>query len=280
VALYWYLIRRPANREKYGILKGRGLDLALMKRLWRFGGPNGLQFLLEGAGFTLIVMCMGQLDNSFLVATTVAFQINLLAFVPMFGVGIAVSTLVGQQLTSGRSDLAARATWTAIWLGLAYTIVFGVAYIAVPDWFLLGHAVGVPEAEFTEVRLLVAVLLRFVAAYCIFDCLQIMLSCALKGAGDTWFILLTSAVVSLLGVVVGQTGAFLGGELYWWWCVVTGWIVTLCVIYAVRFLQGKWKQMRVIEADGADRVEVDSAFADSPAVEPLVAAEQAADFAA
>jgi MATE family multidrug resistance protein len=249
VAVYWWLIRRPKNRERYGIVAGRRLDLNLMRRLWRFGGPSGLQFLLEGAGFTLIVMFMGQLDKNSLVATTMAFQINMLAFVPLIGVGIAVSTLVGQQLTGGSAHLAARATWTAFWIGLAYTCVFGVAYVALPDVFLIGNAVGSDAAQFAEIRGLVAVLLRFVAAYCIFDAIQIVFSCAIKGAGDTRFVLATTAVVSLLGVTIGQIGARLGGGLYWWWLVVTGWIMVLGVVYLARFLQGKWRSMRVIETD-------------------------------
>jgi MATE family multidrug resistance protein len=56
-------------------------------------------------------------------------------------------------------------------------------------------------------------------------------------------------VVSLLGVTIGQIGARLGGGLYWWWLVVTGWIMVLGVVYLARFLQGKWRSMRVIETD-------------------------------
>lgn len=249
VAAYGWLIRRPQNRVTYGVTGAYRIDLALMRRLLRFGGPSGLQFLLESAGFTSIVMCMGQLDKNSLVATTMAFQINVLAFVPLIGVGIAVSTLVGQQLTGGRADLATRATWTSFWISFWYSCVFAVAYFAFPGVFLLGHAAGAEAAQFGEVRGLATVLLRFVAAYCIFDAVQIVFSCAIKGAGDTRFVLATTAVVSLLSVVVGQVGAYLGGGLYWWWLVVTGWIVVLGVVYLARFLQGKWKRMRVIEPD-------------------------------
>jgi MATE family multidrug resistance protein len=224
-------------------------------------------------------MCLGQLDPRQLAATNVAFQINLLAFVPLIGVGIAVSTLVGQKVTSGRPDLAARATYSAVWLSLAYTAVFGAAYIAAPDLFMLAHALGVDEAQhaqFAEVRGLTVVLLRFVAAYCLFDALQIVFSSAIKGAGDTWFVLITSAVVSLAGVVVGQVGAIFGGGLYWWWCVITGWIITLSAVYLARFLQGKWRQMRVIEPDPS---QLDDRLPGRAATAPVgVTAE--ADFAA
>ncbi|MEQ8789167.1 MAG: MATE family efflux transporter [Pirellulaceae bacterium] len=275
VAVYWLLLRSPAYREKYGILKGRGFDWPLMRRLWRFGGPSGLQFLLEASGFTLIVMCMGRLDKLYLAATTIAFQINILAFVPMIGVGIAVSTLVGQQITHGRADLAARATWTATILSLVYTGAFALAYVAAPDVFLLGHSAGVDAADaakFHEIRDVVVVLLRFVAAYCVFDAMQFVFSSAIKGAGDTRFVLITTGVMASLSVLVGQAGSLLGGQLYWWWIVVTGWISCLGVIYLARFLQGKWRRMRVIERDEEDGP---AAFDPLEAPGPAVALESA-----
>lgn len=267
VLTYRSLLRLPVYRDKYGILQGRRIDLPLMRRLWRFGGPSGLQYLLEAAGFTLIVMCMGRLDETYLVATTVAFQINILAFVPMIGVGIAVTTLVGQQITHGRPDLAARATWTAAVLSLLYTGAFALVYVAAPDAFLLGHSLGVDAAKFHSIRDLVVVLLRFVAAYCVFDAMQFVFSSAIKGAGDTRFVLGVTGVMAGLSVVVGQTGAYLGGELYWWWAVITAWILSLGLIYLARFLQGKWRTMRVIEGDEAELdLEVPLAAPPLPAV--------------
>jgi MATE family multidrug resistance protein len=276
VLVYWILLRLPAYREEYGIGKGRRLDIPLMQRLWRFGGPSGLQYLLEASGFTLIVMCVGRLDKLYFAATTLAFQINILAFVPMVGVGIAVSTLVGQQIMHGRADLAARATWTAMVLSLVYTGAFGLLYVAAPDLFLLGHAAGVAEAEaadFQQIRDLVVVLLRFVAGYCIFDAMQFVFSSAVKGAGDTRFVLFTTGITAGLAVLVGQTGSALGGGLYWWWMVVTCWIFSLGVTYLARFLQGRWRRMRVIEADESEAGPLDSGPLKTPA--PVVAVESA-----
>ena len=55
-------------------------------------------------------------------------------------------------------------------------------------------------------------------------------------------------LISMGSVLVGWYGdAYHDGELLWWWSVVTGWIFTLGVVYAVRFVQGRWRDMRVIE---------------------------------
>jgi len=45
---------------------------------------------------------------------------------------------------------------------------------------------------------------------------------------------------------VGVT--YCGWGLIWCWTVLTVWICLLGLIYLARFLQGRWRQMRVIEA--------------------------------
>jgi hypothetical protein len=37
--------------------------------------------------------------------------------------------------------------------------------------------------------------------------------------------------------------------LYGWWWVLTAWLSALSLVYLARFLGGKWRSMRVIEAE-------------------------------
>ncbi|MCH8922650.1 MAG: MATE family efflux transporter [Planctomycetes bacterium] len=250
VACYWCLMMRKEHRETYGVVSGRRLDLPLMGRLLRFGGPNGLQLFVDVAAFTVFILLIGQLGPDAILATTLAFNVNSVAFVPMFGVGIAVSTIVGQQLGRNRPDMAARATWTAFTIAAVYTGLMGLLYVSIPDAFLFGHALGIDAAQFAPLRDTVVVLLRFVAVYCIFDAMNIIFVSAIKGAGDTRFILLTAMITSPLPVIVGYLGIrFYNQELLWCWVVLTAWIVSLGLIYFARFLQGRWRTMRVIEPE-------------------------------
>ncbi|MCH8045071.1 MAG: MATE family efflux transporter [Planctomycetes bacterium] len=253
VAWYWWLMMRPEHREAYGMLSGRRIDWPLMGRLLRYGGPNGLQLVIDVAAFTVFILLIGQLGPDAMLATTLAFNVNSVAFVPMFGVGIAVSTIVGQQLGRNRPDLAARATWTAFTLAATYTGIMALLYITIPDVFLFGHAAGIDAAQFAPLRDTVVVLLRFVAVYCVFDAMNIIFVSAIKGAGDTRFILLTAIITSPLPVIVGYLGVwFFAQELLWCWVVLTGWIVSLGLIYFARFRQGRWRTMRVIDPELVD----------------------------
>ena len=250
VVLFWVVMCSPANVRTYGLLSGRRLDVELLKRLFVFGTPNGLQYLVECGAFALVTLNMGRFGETAMAATSLAFNVNTVAFIPLLGVGVAVSTLVGQQLAKGRPDLASRATWTAVSLAAAYTGVFAVLYVAVPKAFMMGHAMGVDPEEFSAIQDLAAVLLRFVGAYCLFDALQIVLVGAIKGAGDTWFVLGNTTVVSCAAVLAGWIGSrWFAGGLMWWWWVVTAWVAILGLTYLARFLQGKWRTMRVIERE-------------------------------
>ncbi len=248
VVAYFVLMYRGENIAKYGLSTGRVYDKELTGRLLYFGLPNGLQYVIEGGAITMFTLFVGRLGDVASAATAVAFSVNMMAFVPMIGMAIAVSTLVGQQLGAGRPDLAERATYTGVALALIYTGLFAPLYLLMPDpftWMFGGDA-----GNAGEVRDVAVVLLRFVAAYCLFDALQMVFVHAIKGAGDTRFVLITTTVMSGLFIAAGVAGAvWLKFSLYSWWWLLTGWISLLGVIYFLRFLQGKWRHMSVIEQE-------------------------------
>lgn len=248
IAVYWWLLRRPAIRAEYGFDRRIRFDGELTRRLLRFGAPSGFQMQLEGLAFTVFVIGIGRFGTIATAATTLAISVNVAAFVPMVGLGIAVSTLVGNYLGANQPHLAARATWSGLWLALAYNAVFAALYFGVPEWFLLAHQIGATDPNFERIRELAIVLLRFVAAYCLFDAMQLTFCSAIKGAGDTRFVLLTTIVTSTVAVALGQLGVwYQGWGTLWWWTILMVWIMSLAAAYSFRFWQGKWQRMRVIE---------------------------------
>ena len=248
VVAYGAIILMPHNRHHYGITDGNRWDWTMMRRLIRFGSPSGMQLFLEVAAFTIFLLMMGRLGTEAMAVTTLAFSINGFAFVPLIGLGIAISTLVGREIGSGNAEKAATATWSGCMIAMVYTGLMGVLYIVIPDIFLMAHKSGIEPAEFDSLRNTTVVLLRFVAAYCIFDALNLVFASALKGAGDVTFIMVVSCVVSIVLLSISWIGLnWLNFELFECWWLITAWIFTLGNTYLYRFLQGHWKQMKVIE---------------------------------
>jgi MATE family multidrug resistance protein len=259
VLVYWWLMMRPAYRQKYQVVAGRRFDGALMRRILRYGGPNGLQFLVEVGAFSLFILLVGRLGPDAMAATTLAFNVNSVAFIPMIGMGIAVTTMVGQQLGRNRPDMAARATWTAFRMAASYMGTLAVLYVTVPDVLMMAHASGVSEAEFTALRDVTVVLLRFAAAFALFDAAWIVFTGAIKGAGDTRFILTANLIMSPLPVLAGWIGiTYFGWGLLWCWAVITTWVYTMGMVFFLRFLQGRWRTMRVIEPEAPEAAAIPS----------------------
>jgi len=191
---------------------------------------------------------VAQLGESATAATNLAFNVNSVAFIPPLGLAIAVTTLVGQQIGAGRKDLADRVTWTGFQLAGIYTGVLALLYVLLPDLFLAFYAAGKNAAEFATIRQEVIVLLRFVAAYCVFDAMNLVFSGALRGAGDTRFILKVGLLMCPIPGVLTWIGVrYLDAGLVWSWWVLTLWTCVLGVVYLIRYLQGHWRNIWLIE---------------------------------
>lgn len=251
VGVYGVLLMRKTHREQFGTGHA-AVDRPLLARVLKFGGPSGVQMLLDVLGFTIFILLVARLGAVENEATSMTFSIGSLAFMPICGIGMATTILVGQHLGENRESAAAQATWTSLHIGLAYMAIASTLMVFAPGLFLAGFFVGEAVAGDPAQRAAVAatatVLMRFVAAYNFLDAVLITFVSALKGAGDTRFILLVSLVMAtLLGVLTWLAVERLNVGLYGCWGLVSAWITGLGILFLLRFLNGSWRSMRVIE---------------------------------
>ena len=247
--MFFVLLCSGSNNDTFHTIKGWRLERDLFVRLLRYGFPSGVQFFLEMAGFTAFVLLVGRLGIASLAATNIAFNINTLAFMPMIGCGIAVSVLVGQYLGGDKPDQAQSVVYSGFHLTLVYMIGIAAAYVLVPDVFVAPFALRADPGRFSEIYGYSVILLRFVAIYSVFDTMNIIFCSAIKGAGDTRYVMLITVILSVfafvvpvyLAVVVFEFGLMVA------WVFATAYIILLGFIFYFRFLGGKWKTMRVIE---------------------------------
>jgi multidrug resistance protein, MATE family len=248
---YSALLYRYSTRNEYRFWDHRVFERRLMSDLLRFGGPSGLQMFLDVAGFTAFIMIIGWIGPSELAATNLAFNLNSLAFTPVIGVGIAVSTLVGQRIGEGRPELAATSTWKGFVLGGGIMVLFGTVYVVFPQILLFPYALHANGTDFAETRNTVIVLLRFVALYSFFDAMAIIFGSAVRAAGDTVFSMVITCACAW-GLLVIPT--YLTWKLYkpdlmasWFWCSL--YVIVLGFAFLGRFVSGRWKTMSIIEKD-------------------------------
>jgi MATE family multidrug resistance protein len=250
VVIYLLLVLQRKHRHRFNTLGGMRYCRVLFRRLIYFGGPSGIQMVLEILGFTIFVILVGRIGALETEATTMAFSISSFAFMPVWGIGLGVGVLVGQHLGEDRDDLAARATWTSLCFAMGYIGLLALLFLLTPWLFLDVFFVhnSAPKIEQDAVYAMATVLLRFVAGYCLLDTMNMVFVSAIKGAGDTRFVLNVSivmagmlALLSWLTIEVWELG------VYACWTVVTVWVWAMGVVFCLRFLQGSWRSMRVIE---------------------------------
>ncbi|MBK5254713.1 MAG: MATE family efflux transporter [Vicinamibacteria bacterium] len=255
--IYLVLILGAKDRIAHGFLDFR-FQPALFFRLLKLGVPSGLQPSLEILAFTLFLFVIGNIGVEPLAATSIAFNLNGMVFLPAIGLGYGVSTLVARYLGMRRPDLADRAVKSGLVIAEMYMIVCSSAYVLMPGWLLAPYAVGADPATFAEVSRITTILLRFVAFYSIFDMVNVVCAGGLKGAGDTRFPVTATVVISWVAMLLPT----------WWFCVrghqsvfvawvfVTLYVVILGVVLFVRYRKGAWKGLRIIESDAPPAVEL------------------------
>ncbi len=230
---------------RYHLWTGRRFDRELFGRLLWFGLPAGFQQFLEIACFTVFIQLVGRLGTQQLSATSLVFNLNSLVFIPMLGLGTAVTALVGHRIGDGRPRLAVRTTWLAAALAMVYVSLFDAVYLFAPYAILRPYGLADNDA----LRDLVVFLLKLVAVYSFFDALAMIFSSAIRGAGDTRFAMLFSFSLGVVLLVLPTyVASFYGTDGFEYaWYAVTVFIIVLGLGFIARFQQGRWMTMRIIE---------------------------------
>lgn len=233
------------RKSSYALWSGRRFDRELFWRLLRYGLPSGIQQCLDIACWTVFIQLVGRLGIEQLSATSLVFNLNMLLFVPLLGLGTAVTALVGHRIGEGRPQLAVRTTWLAFGLASIYVVVFCGVYVLAPELILRPYGL----ANHDSVREVVIVLLRFVAVYSLFDAMAVVFNAAIRGAGDTRFAMAFSFSMGVLLLVLPTYIASFYGTAGFQvaWYAVTVFISVVGLGFMARFQQGRWMTMRVIE---------------------------------
>lgn len=246
--IFMVLMFRYEYRVNFGTWGGRAYNSGLMKDLMKFGIPSGVQFFLDMLGFTVFILVVGRIGTIELAATNITFNISMLCFMPMVGLGIAVSIMVGQNIGNQDPDQAAYCTWSGTHISFTYMFAVATLFVLFPAVFISPFGRDADPAAFRPIFDYGVILLRFVAAYTLFDSMNIIFSSALKGAGDTPFVMKAVVGLSWTIMVIPTYVAIVifKQHLFVAWGLATAFIVILAFVFLARFLQGKWREMSVI----------------------------------
>jgi putative MATE family efflux protein len=246
-------------RGRWGLrIDWRGLwpDRDLIRRLLRIGLPGGLDVLSVIGCQLWFLSVINQLGDQAAAAHGVAICVESMAYLPGAAFQMAATTLAGQYLGARDYHKASRSVLLACLVGGGLMVSMGAVF------YMQAYPLAqlFVRSEQADVARLAAPLLRTVAMAIPALALSMILSGALRGAGDTRWPLVFS-LVGFLGVripaahwlafesvrIPGTAWIIAGcglGVLGAWCAMVTDLTVRAAMI-AYRFWHGGWKQIEV-----------------------------------
>lgn len=246
VLIYLAAFLHPVSRRHFRTLNCR-IDRGLLARMLRFGLPNGINMAVDLVAFNTFALLLGCYGVTIQEATSIAFGINNIAFCPVIGIAMTASILVGQAVGAEKIPLAKKSVRSCLILVTLYNALMIVLFT------FFQHAVLAPfirpgdTAQISSIAF-AGTMLYFISGYLFFDGFNMVLSNALRGAGDTRF---TMYAMTLAGIFCFALPCVVFYHLGypWWtlWLTMISDIILLGMIFAVRYKQGAWTKMRVIE---------------------------------
>ena len=246
-------------RGRMGLrLQWRGLwpDRELIRRLLRVGLPGGADVLsIIGCQFWFLAV-INQLGDRATAAHGVAICVESMAFLPGVAFQMAAMTLTGQYLGAGDLRKATRSVLMACLVGGGIMVtVAAITYVQA-----LPLAQLFVKSQQADVARLAAPLLQTVSLAIPALALTMILSGALRGAGDTRWPLIFS-LVGMLGVRIPAaywlafesiqipgTGWIIAGcglGVLGAWCAMVTDLTVRATLVVFRFWHGGWKRVEV-----------------------------------
>ena len=220
-------------------------DFTIIRSLFRFGLPTGVQGIAMNIGGVLMLRFIGSLQES--AAAQAAFAVGyteLFSLITWTSVGLmgASATIAGQNLGAGNPERAIDGVRVASRFGLAVAAVIGLLFIVVPKYLLALFGMTDPI-----VLALGRSLLAFLSVSGLFITVALSYTGGLQGTGDTRSPLYISIISQVL-IPLGLCSAFQASRGLQptdiWLAIVVGHF-TRALLSFVRFRQGKWRNIAV-----------------------------------
>jgi MATE family multidrug resistance protein len=197
--------------------------------------------------FTLLIGRIGTVE---LIASNITLAINSLSFLPMLGISMAVTIVVGQHIGQERKWAAERAAYTGAKLAAGYMFFMGMLFVLFPSVFLwIFQGKGIDPEMFQAVARYTRRMLVLVAILGVADAANMTFNGALKGAGDTLFSMWANVVIAWVVFIppVYLCTVVLHTHVLWPWSWFVLYVVLLGAVYWWRFALGRWKEIDIRE---------------------------------
>jgi MATE family multidrug resistance protein len=236
------------QQREYNIFRSFRYDGLLMKKLWRFGYPAGLELFLNLLAFDLLILNFHACGSETAASVTIVFNWDAVSFIPLVGVHIGVTSLVGRYMGARLPDTANRAAFSGLKLAWLYSFCTMMIFALFPDPLVQVFRPPGADEIFTRAFPDAVFMLRLASLYVMADATMLVFGGALRGAGDTFWAMCIS--VSMHWILVGGQVLLLrifnlSARATWLFLCLT--LLLFSGIFYLRYHSGKWRSLRLIE---------------------------------
>jgi MATE family multidrug resistance protein len=229
------------HREQFQVMKSFHLDRGIMRRYARLGFPSGFEMFANVATFNLFILLFQSYGIAEGAAAAIVFNWDMMSFVPMIGLHIAVISLIGRYVGAGDMSRANGVIKAGYKLALGYSSILAVVFVVFRVDLI--NVFAQSDADFTEIIELGSFMMVGLACYVMADASLLISGGVLRGAGDTrWQITVSISlhwlmlIVQYLVIVVYELSPRVS------WSVFVAMILLLAAAYLWRLLSGTWRE--------------------------------------
>ena len=246
VLLISYLSKE--NFRKFNIAESFHFSGEVMRKLLRFGYPPGLEMFLTLLAFVMMVMIFHSAGAVAAAASTIVFNWDMVSFVPLLGIEVGVTSLVGRYMGAGKPDTAHKAAMSGFKIGMVYSVLVFILFVGFPEMLAGIFHPSSADGVFAAAIPVTVVMIRLASIYVLAEAVFVVFIGALRGAGDTFWAMFISValhwvLVPMLYIMLKV--ANIGLETAWQ--AVVGMFLLFSGLVYLRYRMGRWRTISVVK---------------------------------
>ena len=243
--------------KTFSCRKTMKIDFAKMKNLLNVGLPAGFGLMANIALWGILLFALvGRFGKEAMAATSAVFSCINVSVMPIVGIAAALTAAVGKAIGEGKKHVAIKQTSVCLKVGLVYMGLIGICFFVFRN-SLMAFWSSDDKVIAAGVNILICA-----AIFQVFDAATIIYNGALRGAGDTVWLMFCPTVG---GVVILGIGGFLTARFFPQLGSLGPWMAATASIIAIgsanrwRFKSNKWKKIDLFKCQPlAVPVEIDA----------------------
>ena len=222
------------------------LDWHIIREVFVIGVPASLQMIVVSLAGVIIIALVNRYGTAVTAAFGIGMQIDMLATIPFISIGMAATTIAGQNLGAQKLERVLQTLRISVYFGLVVALVCTAVLLLFPHY--IGAIFLEKSVENTQVLNVVRDYYHWIAF--IFPCFAVIFAVqgVLRSAGDTMALLALSFIamfVIRIPLAYGLAGP-LGFKQDGIWMAMLMSSVLAVGLNWLYYMKGPWKKKRLL----------------------------------